>query len=329
MRRREFITLVGGAAASWPLNVCGEQREPMRRIGILMHTSDDDLESRRRITTLLQALQKLGWTDGQNVRIDYRWAAGDTDRARVFAKELIELKPDVLFANGSPQAPALIQATRSIPIVFVNISDPVGAGLVANLARPGGNVTGFSNGIFQIAGEQLELLKEIAPSMTRVAVMYMPDARSHLEMWREIETQAPSLRLKATAVGVRSPNDIERAFAAFAREPNGGLAVFAGSVTQMNRKLIIALAARHHLPAVYQWRYFADDGGLMAYGPDPIEIYRQAASYVDRILRGEAAGDLPVQLPTKYELVINLKVASALGLTVPRLLLARATVLID
>jgi putative ABC transport system substrate-binding protein len=167
MRRREFITLVGGAAASWPLNVRGEQREPMRRIGILMHTSGDDLESRRRITTLLQALQKLGWTDGQNVRIDYRWAAGDTDRARVFAKELIELKPDVLFANGSPQAPAaLVQATRSIPIVFVNISDPVGAGLVANLARPGGNVTGFSNGIFQIAGEQLELLKEIAPSMT-------------------------------------------------------------------------------------------------------------------------------------------------------------------
>ena len=213
--------------------------------------------------------------------------------------------------------------------MFVNVSDPVGAGLVANLARPGGNVTGFSSREFQIASKQLELLKEIAPSMTRVAVMYMPDAKPHLEMLRETETQAPSLRLKATAAGVRNPNDIERALAAFAREPNGGLAVFSGSVTQINRKLIIALAARHRLPAIYQWRYFADDGGLMAYGPDPIEIYRQAASYVDRILKGEAAGDLPVQLPTKYELVINLKVARALGLTVPRPLLARANEVIE
>jgi putative ABC transport system substrate-binding protein len=328
MRRRAFILALGGAALAWPRTARAQQGR-MRRIGVLMNAAEGDPESQRRVATLVLALEELGWAEGRNVRIDYRWAAGDTERAHSFANELVHLQPDVLVGTGSPQVPALAKATRTIPIVFVNISDPVGAGIVATLARPGGNVTGFSIQEFQIAGKRLELLKEIAPALTRVAVIFLQDSGPHLGMWRETERLAPSVQLKAIAAGVRNAAEIEREITAFAREPNGGLVVLAGSVTQINRELITTLAARHRLPAIYQFRYFTEGGGLMAYGSDSVENYRHAASYVDRILKGEKAGDLPVQLPTKYELVINLKTAKALGLTVPPTLLARADEVIE
>jgi putative ABC transport system substrate-binding protein len=329
VRRRDFISLLGGAAATLPLTALAEQGERMRRVGVLMNASENDPESQRRVATLVQVLKELGWTEGRNVRIDYRWAAGDTGRAHAFANELVDLQPDVLVGTGSPQVPALVKATRTIPIVFVNVSDPVGAGIVASLARPGGNVTGFSIQEFQIAGKRLGLLKEIAPTLTRVAVIFLQDSGAHLGMWRETETLAPSLQLKAIAAGVRNAAEIERDITAFAREPNGGLVVLAGSVTQINRELIITLAARHRLPAIYQFQYFAESGGLMAYGSNSVDNYRRAASYVDRILKGEKAADLPVQMPTKYDLVINLKTAKALGLTVPPTLLARADEIIE
>jgi putative tryptophan/tyrosine transport system substrate-binding protein len=329
VRRRQFITLLGGAAATWPFGARAQRRERLRRIGVLMHTSANDTESQRRVAALLRVLQELGWTEGRNVQIDLRWAAGDTALAHSFAKELVDLQPDVLFGNGYPQVPALLQATNTIPIVFANVSDPVGAGLVASLARPGGNVTGFSNQEFKIAGKRLELLKEIAPTLTRVAVVFHADSGPHFGMWRETETLAPSVQLKAIAAGVRNAAEIERAITAFAGEPDGGLIVLSASVTQINRELIGALALRHRLPAIYQLRYFAEAGGLMALGSSSVEPYRQAASYLDRILKGEKAADLPVQLPTRYELVINLKTAKALGLGVPATLLARADEVIE
>jgi ABC-type uncharacterized transport system substrate-binding protein len=328
MKRREFITLLGGAAVTWPLTAWAQRRERLRRIGVLMHTSADDTESQRRVAALLRVLQELGWTEGRNVQIDFRWAAGDTALANSFAKELVDLQPDVLFGNGYPQVPALLQATTTIPIVFANVADPVGVGLVASLARPGGNVTGFSNQEFKIAGKRLELLKEIAPTLTQVAVVFHADSRPHFGMWRETEALAPSVQLKAIAAGVRNAAEIERAITAFAGESNGGLIVLSASVTQINRELI-ALALRHRLPAIYQLRYFAEAGGLMAFGSSPVEPYRQAASYLDRILKGEKAADLPVQLPTRYELVINLRTAKALGLEVPATLLARADEVIE
>jgi putative ABC transport system substrate-binding protein len=329
MRRREFITLIGGAAFAPPLAARAQQRERMHRLGVLMHTSSSDPESKARVAELLRVLRELGWTEGRNVQIDYRWADGDTARAYAFAKELSGLQPDVLLGNGSPQVDALVEATRTIPILFVNVTDPVSIGLVESLARPGGNVTGFSNQEFQVAGKRLDLLKEIAPAITRVGFVFNPEANAALGMWRETETLAPSVQLKSVAIGVRDAADIERGIAAFARDPNGGLVVQAGAVTQINRELIAALAVRHRLPSIHQFRYFAESGGLLAYGSDSIEPYRKAAQYVDRILKGEKPADLPVQLPTKYELIINLKTAKALGLDVPATVLARADEVIE
>src|SRR5262245_57304974 len=317
--RREFITLLGGAAAAWPLAARAQQAERMQRIGVLMNLAADDAEGQGRVAAFQQALQLLGWTDGRNVRIDYRWAAGDTSRFRRYAEELLALAPDVVLASATPSVQALQQATRAVPIVFANVGDPVAAGIVDSLARPGGNVTGFAYFEFGFGAKWLELLKEIAPGATRVAVLR--DLTVGTAQLSAIQAVAPSFNVELSVVGVRDASEIERSITAFARSSNEGMIVTAGS-TAIRRDLIVALAARHRLPAVYSFRYFVTAGGLISYGPDTIDPLRRAAGYVDRILRGEKAGDLPVQAPTKYELVINLKTARALGLEIPPTLLA-------
>jgi putative ABC transport system substrate-binding protein len=329
MRRREFITLAGGAAAAWPLAARAQQAERVRRVGVLMNLTADDDEASRRVTALAQGLQQLGWTDGRNVRIDYRWGAADTDHSRRYAAELVALAPDVMLASGSPAVAALQQAARTVPMVFVNIADPVGAGFVDSLAKPGGNATGFIVFEYVISAKWLELLKDIAPQLKRVAVLRDAAIAAGIGQLAVIQAAGPSFGVEVRPVGVRDADEIERALTAFARSSNGGLIVTGSVLAAVHRKLIIALAARDRLPAVYPYRYFATSGGLISYGPDTIDPFRRAAGYVDRILKGEKPADLPVQAPTKYELVINLKTAKALGLTVPDSLLALADEVIE
>ena len=329
MRRREFITLLGGVTFGWPLAARAQQADRVRRIGVLMNLAADDPESSARLTAFLQGLQQLGWTDGRNVRIDTRWAAGDADRYRKSATELVALMPDVILATGTSAVAPLQQATRALPIVFVQVIDPVGAGLVASLARPGGNATGFTLYEYGMSGKWLELLKEIAPRVTRAAVLRDPASAPGIGQFAAIQAVAPSFGVELSPVDVRDAGEIERAIAAFARAANSGLIVTASPSAAIHRELIITLAGRHKLPAVYPFRYFVTGGGLISYGANFLDQYRQAAGYVDRILKGEKPADLPVQAPTKYELVINLKTAEALGLTVPSTLLARADEVIE
>jgi putative ABC transport system substrate-binding protein len=328
MRRRDFITLLGTAVA-WPVAARAQQREQMRRIGVLMNLGSDDAEGQARNAAFLQGLQELGWTVGRNVRIEYRWGAGDAELFRRHASELVALAPDVILASGGAVLPSLLQATRTVPIVFTGTPDPVGAGFVESLARPGGNATGFTPWEYGIGAKWLELLKEIAPGTTRAAVVRDPAIATGVGMWGAIQTAAPSLGVELRPLGVRDAGEIERAITAFAGSPNGGLIVTGSTLASVHRDLITMLAARHRLPAIYFFRYFVTGGGLISYGADSIDPYRRAAGYVDRILKGEKPADLPVQAPTKYELVINLKTARALGLEVPPTLLARADEVIE
>jgi putative tryptophan/tyrosine transport system substrate-binding protein len=329
VRRREFITLLGGAAAAWPLAARAQRAARMRRIGVLMAFADNDPDAQANITAFQHALQKLGWTDSGNVHIDYRWGAGDPERIRAYAVELVGLKPDVILAVTALVLQPLRQETRSIPIVFTQIGDPVGSGLVASLSHPGGNITGFTPAEFSMQGKKLEMLKEMAPQITRVAVLFNPEQIPQAGMLRAVEAVAPSVGVQLTAAAVRDAAEIERAIDQFAREPSGGLIVLPSGLTIVHRGLVIALAARYRLPAIYQYRQFVTDGGLISYGNDLTDQYRQAASYVDRILRGEKPGDLPVQQPTKFELIINLKTAKTLGLDIPPSVLARADEVIE
>ena len=324
MRRREFITVIG-AAAAWPLAGHAQQSERVRRIGVLMSQSADDPNALAWISAFAQGLQERGWTIGGNVRIEYRWGAGDLDRFRKYAAELVALSPDVIVATAGSIVGALQQVSRTVPIVFVTTVDPVGGGWVESLARPGGNATGFATYEFSMSGKWLELLKEVAPRVTRVAVIRDPNVPAGSGGLAAIQTVAPS-----TPIGVRSADEIERGIAMLARSANGGLIVVGPtSSVQLHRNLIIALAAWHRLPAVYGSLVWSKMGGLISYGADALDQYRRAASYVDRILKGEKPADLPVQAPTKYELVINLKTAKALGLEVPATLLARADEVIE
>jgi putative ABC transport system substrate-binding protein len=328
MKRREFITLLGGAAA-WPLAAVAQQGERMRRIGALMNLAADDAESLARYTAFAQALAELGWTVGRNVRIETRWSASDGDRIRKFAAELIALAPDVILANGASIVGPLKRMTDSVPIVFVNVTDPVAAGIVESLARPGGNATGFTSFEYGLSAKWLELLKEIAPRVTRVGVLRDPAQGSGTSQLAAIQAVAPSVGVELRPIDVRDAPEIERAVTAFARASNGGLIVTSGTMAIIHREVIITLAARHKLPAVYSLRYYVASGGLISYAQDNVDQYRRAAQYVDRILKGEKPADLPVQASTKYELVINLKTAKALGLEVPPQLLARADEVIE
>ena len=324
--RREFITLLGGAVG-WPLAARAQQREPMRRVGVLMNLAVGDPEGEARSAAFLQALQQLGWSDGRNVRIDYRWAAGDAGRFHRYAEELLAFGPDVILASATPSVQALQQATRTVPIVFAIVADPVGASLVDSLARPGGNVTGFTPFEYGISGKWLELIKEVAPRVTRVAVLR--DLTIGLAQLGAIQSVAPSLGIELRPVNVRDADEIERSIASFAQGSNGALIVTASTSAIIHRELITTLAARNKLPAVYYTRYWVVGGGLMSYGPDFRDQFRRAAGYVDRILKGEKPADLPVQARTKYELVINLKTAKALGLELPATVLARADEVIE
>jgi putative ABC transport system substrate-binding protein len=306
-----------------------QQPERVRRIGVFMNFPADDPEGQVRVTVFAQGLQELGWTVGRNVRIDTRWSAGDADRRRQYAAELVALAPDVILASGGMVMGVLRQATRSVPIVFTQTPDPVGAGFVESLARPGGNATGFTNFEYGMSAKWLELLKQIAPRVTRAAVLRDPDTAGGLGQWGAIQSVAPSFGVELRPIGLRDAGEIERAVTAFARTANGGLIVTGSAAAIVHRELIATLAARHRLPAVYPGRYSVTAGGLISYGPDLIDQYRQAAGYVDRILKGEKPADLQVQAPTKYELVINLKTAKALGLEVPATVLARADEVIE
>jgi len=328
-RRKFLATLLVGAAA-WPLAARGQQREKMRRIGVLMSQSADNPDALARIAAFAQGLQEHGWRVGGNVRIDYRWGAGDVDRFRKYAAELVALAPDVVLATAGSIVGAFQQASRTVPIVFVTTIDPVGGGWVASLARPGGNATGFTSYEFSMSGKLLELLKELAPGIKRVAVIRDPSVPAGSGGFAAIQTVAPAFGVELTAIGVHDADEIERGIAAFARSANGGLIVVGpGSSVQPHRSLIITLAARHRLPAVYSSLMWSKGGGLISYGADAVDQYRRAAGYVDRILKGEKPADLPVQQPTKFELVINLKTAKALGLDIPATVLARADEVIE
>jgi putative ABC transport system substrate-binding protein len=327
MRRREFVTLLGSAAVALPLAARAQQAERMRRIGVLMNLAAEDPEAQRRVTAFVQGLQQLGWTDGRNVRIETRWGASDAERNRRYAAELVALAPDVILASGTPILVALQRETRTIPIVFTTIVDPVGAGFVERLSRPGGNATGFTLFEYAIGGKWLELLKELSPDVTRVAVIRDPVITQGIGQFAAVQAVSPPFGVELIPIGVRE-KEAETALERFAQEPNGGLIVTAGS-TAIRRDWIIALAAQYRLPAVYPFRYHPVSGGLMSYGPNTVEPYRRAAGYVDRILKGESPAELPVQHPTKYELVINIRTAKALGLDVPPSLLARADEVIE
>jgi ABC-type uncharacterized transport system substrate-binding protein len=328
MERREFITLLGGAAVAWPVAARAQQGEPMRRIGVLMSLGADDAEGQARLAAFSQALKQLGWSEGRNLRIDTRWTTADDIRKH--AAELVALAPDVLVAGGGTATVApLLQATRTVPIVFTVVIDPVGAGFVASLAHPGGNATGFTVYEYSMSGKWLELLKEIAPRVSRVAVLRDPAIASGIGQFGAVQIVAPSLGVELSSVDVRDAGEIERAVAAFASGLNGGLIVTASPLTTAHRNLIVTLAARHKLPAVYPTRYYVAAGGLISYGPDLLDQYRRAASYVDRILKGEKPADLAVQAPTKFELLINLKTAKALGLVMPPAVLGRADEIIE
>ena len=328
MKRREFITILGGAAA-WPLAARAQQAERVRRIGVLMNTAADDTVFQIRLGAFLQGLALLGWSIGRNVRIEIRWSGGKADEARRYAAELAALAPDVILAHGVSSVRPLLQATSTVPIVFPIASDPVGAGLVDSVARPGGNATGFMSFEYTLSGKWLELLKEIAPGVTRVAVLQDPTQGGGASAFAVIQAVAPSLGVEVTPVNLRDAHEIDRAVADFARTSNGGLIVTGSASSNVHHKLIITLAARHNLPAVYFERSFVAGGGLISYGSDYIDHYRRAAGYVDRILKGEKPADLPVQAPTKYELVINLKTAKGLGLDISPSLLARADEVIE
>jgi len=326
MRRRDFITLVGGSAVAWPLALHAQQSGQMRRIGVLMPYAKDDPEAQARITAFLQGLQKLGWTEGRNLQIEYRWGSGDLQKA---ATELVALSPDVIFASSTAAVAALQQATRSVPIVFANVGDPVSGGFVASLAKPGGNITGFTVYDYTMAAKWVELLKEIAPYVTHVGVIRSPSDTASMGQLGVIQSAARSFGLEVSPLGGRDARDIEQTVTEFAGGSNRGLITVATPLSINNRDLIISLATRHRLPAVYSVRFFAAAGGLISYGPDSVDESRQAAGYVDRILKGEEPGSLPVQSATKFELVINLKAAKAIGLTVPPSLLARADAIIE
>ena len=328
IRRREFITLLGGAALTWPMAARAQQRNSSGASACSCDLAPDDPGGQARLTAFAQALEQLGWSDGHNLRIDIRWArANDIHK---HAAELALLAPDILLAaNGTATVAPLLQATRTLPIVFVNVIDPVGAGFVASLAQPGGNATGFTIYEYSMSGKWLEMLKEIAPNVKRVAVLRDPALASGIGQFGAVQTVAPSLGVELSPVDVRDAREIDRAVTTFARGSNGGLVVTAAPMTAIHRDEIISLTARYRLPAVYPYRFFVDGGGLISYGPDTIDQYRRAASYVDRILKGQKPADLPVQAPTKYEVVINLKTAKALGLTVPSTLLARADEVIE
>jgi putative tryptophan/tyrosine transport system substrate-binding protein len=327
MRRRQFIALLGGAA-TWPVVVRAQQNERMRRIGVLLPSGAEDPEYEARMKAFTDRLVQLGWIEGRNVQIEKRWGKGNAEQTRKFAAELVALAPDVILAPGSSATAPLLQATSTIPIVFATIPDPVAAGYIDSLSRPGGNATGFASFEYSIGGKWLELLKEIAPSVTRVAVIRDNTTAAGVGQVSAIQTVASSLHVELAVMNFRSPADLESAVAAFAR-PSSALLVGQGGGAVVHRKLIIALAAKHRLPTVYPGRHFVVLGGLMSYGPDRVDQYRQAAGYVDRILKGEKPADLPVQTPNKYELVINLKTAKALGLNVPSSLLARADEVIE
>ena len=330
MRRREFLSVLAGVAvAAWPLVARTQQPERMRRIGIILPAAADDAEYQAWVGAFLQALAQLGWTIGHNVRIDIRWATANAAEIRRHAAELAALAPDVILAHGASTVGPLLQATRTVPIVFPIVGDPVGAGFVDSLARPGGNATGFMTAEYSMGGKRLELLKQLAPNLTRAAVLRDSTQGSGTSEFAAIQAVAPSLRVEVIPVNMRDAGEIERAVVAFARAPNGGLIVTASGTATRHRDLIITLAAQHKLPAGYFARHFAAAGGLISLGPDYVDQYRQAAGYVDRILKGEKPADLPVQSPTKFELVINLKTARALGLTVPPTLLARADEVIE
>jgi putative tryptophan/tyrosine transport system substrate-binding protein len=327
MTRRAFITLLGGAAA-WPIAARAQQIDRMRRIGVFMNLASDDAEGQARNAAFLQGLQEAGWAVGRNVRIEYRWGAGDAELFRRYAAELVALAPDVILASGASMY-ALQQVTREVPIVFVQVPDPVGAGIVLSMARPGSNATGFTPFEYGVSAKWLELLKEIAPRVTRAAVVRDPAIPTGTGQLGAIQSVAPSFGVELSPVDVRDVREIEGTVAAFARGSNGGLIVTASALAVVHREVIITLATRYKLPAVFFLRSFVTDGGLISYGPDSMDQFRRAAGYVDRILKGEKPADLPVQAPTKYELVINLKTAKALGLVVPDSLLARADEVIE
>jgi putative tryptophan/tyrosine transport system substrate-binding protein len=328
MRRRAFITLLGGAAA-WPLAARAQQGERMRSIGVLLPFSADDAQSQVRMGAFLQTLALSGWTIGRNLRIDIRWAGINADDIRKHAAELAALTPDVILAHGASTVRPLQQATRSVPIVFPVVGDPVGAGIVGSLARPGGNITGFMISEYSMGGKWLELLKEIAPDVTRVAVLRDPTNSAAIAQFGVIQAMALPLRVEVSPIDVRDALEIERAVTAFARSAHGGLIATSSGASALHHALVIALVAKHKLPTVYYERFFVAAGGLISYGPDYVDQYRKAAHYVDRILKGEKPADLPVQAPTKYQTILNLKTAKALGIEVPETLLARADEVIE
>ena len=329
MRRREFITLLGGVAAAWPFAAGAQQSERMRRVGVLMSTPADDKEGQARINAFVQGLRELGWIDGHNMRIDTPWAAGDADRGRQYATELVTLMPDVILASGGSVVGPLLQATRTVPIVFTQTPDPVGAGFVNNLAHPGGNATGFSNLDYNIGGKWLELLKQITPGVKRVAVIRDPATPQGIGQFSAVYAVAPLLGLDVSPINATEPGELERTIPTFANIPNSGMIVTGSTFAIAHRELVIKLSNQNKLPTIYPLRFFVAAGGLMSYGADAIDPHRRAAGYVDRILKGEKPAELPVQNPTKYELVINLKTAKALGLTVPDKMLATADEVIE
>ena len=330
MRRRDFIfiTILGGAAAI-PLVAQAQQADRIRRVGVMHGHAASDPAAQARVAAFRQALQQLGWIDGRNLQIDYRWSGGNAADTRKYAAELVALSPDVILTNGAAILAPLLQVTNSVPIVFVTVADPVGAGFVESLAKPGGNATGFTAQEYGLAGKNLELLKEIAPSTQQAAVIRDPVTTQGIGFFGAIQNAAPSVGIEVRPLNLRDAGEIERAIADFARAPNGGLVVTASALAFVHRDLLVGLAARHKLPAIYPAREFIDSGGLFAYGPETLDQYRRAAAYVDRILKGEKPANLPVQAPTKYELVINRKTAKALGLTIPQSMLARADEVIE
>jgi putative tryptophan/tyrosine transport system substrate-binding protein len=329
VKRREFILALGGAAVAWSLAARAQQSERVRRIGVLSNPGPDDAEMQSRNAVFVQGLQDLGWTVGRNLHIDYRWSHGDADRLRADAAELVALGPDVLLATSGVSILPLVQASRSVPIVFAQTIDPVGLGVVESLSRPGGNITGFTQFEYGIVAKWLELLKQIAPNATRAAVLRDPFDPAGIGQWAAMQSVAPVFGVELSVVNVRDSDAIETGMMKIASSANAGLVVTASAPANVHRNLILGLAARHRLPSVYPYRYFVAAGGLACYGPDTIDQYRRAAGYVDRILKGEKPADLPVQAPTKYELVINLITAKALGLEVPATLLARADEVIE
>jgi putative ABC transport system substrate-binding protein len=329
MKRREFITLLGGAAAAWPMAAQAQQPERMKRIGVLMGIAESDPEGQARVAAFRQGLQALKWVEGGNINIELRWATGDATRTRAYAAELVSLAPDVIFAQNTPIIRELVRETRTIPIVFAVVSDPIGDGFVTSLSKPGGNITGFSSLDPDVAGKWLQLLKQVLPSIRRVAVIFNPDTAPHSIFLPALEAAAPSFAVDLIHATVRDTAAIESAIATLAREPDGGLLVMPDVFVANNRKLIYKLSDQYRVPTVYPFRYHAADGGLMSYGPDIVDQSRQAASYVDRILKGEKPSDLPVQAPTKYQLVINLKTAKILDLTIPPTVLALADEVIE